>query len=95
MIKTSKKITLTLFLVLVLTVCICAFTASAANEGPYVYEINEGEVTIIHCDPSISGDVVIPEKLGGITVTAIGDKAFYNCYSITSLTIGNNIKSSS
>lgn len=93
MIKTSKKITLTLFLVLVLTVCICAFTASAANEGPYVYEINEGEVTIIHCDPSISGDVVIPEKLGGITVTAIGDKAFYNCYSITSLTIGNNIKS--
>lgn len=93
MIKSSKKITLTAFLVLVLTVCICAFSASAANEGPYVYEINEGGVTITHCDPSISGDVVIPSKLGGIRVTAIGDKAFYYCDSITRLTIEDNIKS--
>ena len=93
MIKISKKITLTFFLVLVFTVCLCAFTASAANEGDYVYEIENGEVTITGCAPTISGDVVIPKKLGGITVTAIGEKAFYYCSGITSVMIDNNIKS--
>ena len=78
MIKTSKKIILTVFLVTMLTVCLFALSASAANEGPYVYEIKDGEVTIVHCDPNgISGDITTPQKLGGITVTAIGDKAFY------------------
>ncbi len=93
MIKTSKKITLSVFLVFVLAACLFAFNASAANEGHYVYEIENGEVTITHCDPYISGDIIIPEKLGGITVTAIGEKAFYNCYSITSVTMYDNIKS--
>lgn len=92
MVKISKKITFTVFLVLILTVCICAFNASAANEGAYVYEIENGEVTITDCDPSLSGDIVIPKKLGGIPVTAIGDKAFYYCNSITSVTIDDNIK---
>ena len=94
MIKTSKKIILTVFLVTMLTVCLFAFSASAENEGPYVYEINNGEVTIVHCNPyEISGDITIPKKLGGITVTAIGDKAFYYCDLITSVTIEDNIKS--
>ncbi|MBR4955258.1 MAG: DNA mismatch repair endonuclease MutL [Clostridia bacterium] len=30
-----------------LSVCICAFSASAANEGPYVYEIKDGGVSYI------------------------------------------------
>ncbi len=94
MIKTSKKITMTVFLVSVLMICAFAFSASAANEGPYVYEINEGGATITHCDPyNIKGDIVIPQKLGGIIVTAIGDKAFFCCNEITSVTIEDNIKS--
>lgn len=93
MVKTSKKIILTVFLITVFSVCLCAFSASAANEGPYVYEIKEGGVTITHCYPeNISGDITIPEKLGGIPVVGIDDKAFYNCYSITSVTIHDNIK---
>ena len=94
MVKTSKKIILTAFLVAMLTVCIFAFSSSAANEGPYTYEINEGGVTITHCDPDgISGDVTIPKKLGGIKVVAIGEKAFYYCNNITSVTIEDNIRS--
>ena len=94
MVKISKKIILTVFIVTMLTVCLFAFNASAANEGPYVYEIKSGEVTITHCDPTnIEKDVVIPEKLGGITVTAIGDKAFYFCSSVETVTMSNNIKS--
>lgn len=93
MIKNSKKITLTVFFVLVFAVCLCVFNASAANDGYYVYEMNDGEATITGCDRSISGDIVIPEKLGGIRVTAIGEKAFYNCSDITTVTIGDNIRS--
>lgn len=94
MTKTSKKITFTIFLVFVFSMCFFAFNASAANEGPYVYEIKDGEATIIHCDPyNIKGDIVIPQKLGGITVTAIGDKAFFFCNDITSVTVEDNITS--
>ena len=87
----TKKITLTFLAVLVLSICIFTFTASAENEGPYVYEIADGEVTITRCDPSLEGDVVIPQTLGGIPVTGIGEGAFRSCESITSIFIDDNI----
>lgn len=89
--KNTKKITLSFFITAVLLVCMCAFTASAENEGPYVYEIGNGEVTITRCDPSLEGDVIIPQTLGGIPVTRIGDGAFQSCESITSVFIDDNI----
>lgn len=90
--KNSKKIIITFFVTAVLLICLCA-SASALNEGPYVYEINEGEVTITGCDrEAIQGDVVIPQTLGGIPVTGIGERAFYYCNGITSVMIDDNIK---
>lgn len=92
--KKSKKIFLTVFITSMLLACMCVFSASALNDGPYVYEINSGEVTITGCDrEELIGDVVIPQTLGGIPVTAIGEKAFYYCNSITSVLIDDNIKS--
>lgn len=91
--RNSKKITLTFFITIILAVCMCAFTASAENEGPYVYEIGNGEVTITRCDPSLEGDVIIPQTLGGIPVTRIGDGAFQSCEGITSIFIDDNITS--
>lgn len=91
--KNNKKIILTFFITALLLACMCVFTASAENEGPYVYEINEGEVTIVRCDPSVEGDIIIPQTLGGIPVTAIGEKAFYYCSGITSVLIDDNITS--
>ncbi len=87
-----RKIPVTLLALLILSV-IGVFTASAENEGPYTYVIGDGEVTITDCDMSLEGDVIIPETLGGIPVTAIGDNAFFYCGGITSVTIGENIKS--
>lgn len=40
------------------------------------YEIRNGEVIITDCDESISGNIVIPEKIEGYPVTEIGRHAF-------------------
>ena len=93
MVNNSKKIISAVFFMIVFAVCFCVFNASAANDGYYVYEIKDGEATITGCDRSIEGDIVIPEKLGGIRVTAIGEKAFYNCSGITTVRIDDNIRS--
>ncbi len=87
-----RKISLS-FVFMLLVTALCVFTAAAENEGPYTYVIGEGQVTITDCDMNLQGDIVIPETLGGIPVTAIGDNAFYYCGGITSVTIGENIKS--
>ena len=92
MTKHYKKIVLTFFVTVILAVSMFAFSASAANEGPFVYEISNGEVIITKCDPTISGDLIIPDTLGGMPVTAIGEKAFYYCSEITSITMSEDIR---
>ena len=91
MTKLSKKILFTIFVTVVMVACL--LSASAANEGPYVYEINNGEVTITRCDPTTAGDIIIPDTLGGMPVVKIGERAFYYCGEITSITMGDNIRS--
>ena len=59
------------------------------TEGYYTYKIENGEVTIVGCDESISADVTIPDILGGYPVKSIGKYAFQNCTGLTSITIPN------
>ncbi len=92
MTKHYRKIALTFFVTVILAVSVFAFSASAANEGPFVYEISNGEVIITKCDPTVSGDLIIPDTLGGMPVTAIGDRAFYYCSEITSVTMSEDIR---
>jgi len=61
----------------------------------YTYEINweTGEAIITAVDPSISGEVSVPNALGGWLVTAIGDGAFLNCAQITAITLPPHVAS--
>ena len=68
-----------------------AVSASAETEGYYTYKVENGEATITDVDESISGDVILPETLGGYKVTAIGKFAFEDCESITSITIPDSV----
>jgi len=79
--------TLTACLLLLALLC----SASAAETWCYTYTVTDGEATITSCDTSISGDVTIPEILGGCPVTAIDSWAFEGCVSLTGITIPESV----
>lgn len=89
-----------IFLPILLLALLLPTTAMAYDfeVGGIYYEINGSEATVAQ-SPSYSyrGDVVIPSSVAyqGTTysVTAIGNKAFYGCTGMTSISMPNTIKS--
>ena len=59
----------------------------------WVYALREdGTAEIVRCDqPETVGSLTVPETLNGIPVTAIGDKAFSQCYYLTDVTLPEGI----
>lgn len=69
----------------------CITVNAAKTTGDYQYVTNGNNVTITKYTGS-DVSVVVPSKLGGKTVTAIGDGAFKNNSSIQSLTLPDTIQ---
>ena len=62
----------------------------------WTYTVSNGKASIgdsgLQAVPtSTSGAITIPSTLGGKPVTSIGDRAFYNCSGLTSVTIPNSV----
>ena len=57
------------------------------------YEIKGDAATITGCDKKASGALIIPATIEGKSVTSIGDKAFAECTSLTSITIPDGVTS--
>ena len=93
--KKALSILLTLALMInVFTANIISITANAdeiGEEGHYIYYVSNEEAEIIYVDGDISGNVVIPEKLGGYPVTSIGTDAFQFCYNLKSVVIPSTV----
>jgi hypothetical protein len=69
----------------------CTYTAYFTDTPPqFSYTIASGAVTITGYTGS-GGPLTIPDTITGLRVTSIGDLAFYNCTSLTSVTIGTNV----
>lgn len=98
----KKILSVTLFFVILLSFfCGSTISVSAATiytESYYTYSLytdNNTDITyacIENCDKTIAGDITIPTKLGGYTVTYIWNDAFKDCDAITSVNIDGNIK---
>ena len=104
----SKKLIKNMaLLVALLALCLtAAFSASAATENGYTYTVTDGKATITAVDSTVTGDVVIPDTLGGYPVTEIGGirndpwedsdwiiGAFEKCTGLTSVTIPESVTS--
>lgn len=69
------------------------------TEGYYTYMVSEGKATITEVDITISGDVVIPDTLGGYPVISIDqvydspkvEGAFNGCENVTSVLIPESV----
>jgi hypothetical protein len=64
--------------------------AQAGQFGDYTYESSGSGVTIIsYTGPG--GNVTVPDTIDGLPVTSIGNGAFYDCTSLTSIVIPDSI----
>ena len=50
----------------------------AAGLADLTWTTTDGEITITDCDAATSGELVIPDTIGGNPVTSIGIQAFKN-----------------
>ena len=72
---------------------ICIISAGAETYGDYTYRVlSDGTVEITKYNGS-AAVLEIPSAIGGKKVTVIGDEAFFNCTSLTSVTIPDNVTS--
>ncbi|MBP3746412.1 MAG: leucine-rich repeat protein [Ruminococcus sp.] len=76
----------------------CAVTAFAADyeeitDGYLKYRVYSDHAEISKCAEDVEGEVIIQEKVKGVPVTLIGDEAFRECESITSIDIPDSVTS--
>ena len=89
------------FRLFILSVVICSlilifssdFRTAALNYNGFEYTVIGDQCVISGCDSSISGDVVIPDFIDGKVVTAIGDLAFKDRITVSTVTIPETIES--
>ncbi|MDD4082628.1 MAG: leucine-rich repeat protein [Sphaerochaetaceae bacterium] len=67
-----------------------AKNVDSATYGDYTYSVTNSKATITKYN---GGDtsITIPSKIGGFNVTTIGERAFYNCANIISVTIPDSV----
>ena len=67
-------------------------TLPAAVQAQLNYVTNNGTITITGYTGR-GGALTLPNMINGLPVTSIGTNAFYNCESVTTVTIGTNVTS--
>ncbi len=86
-----KQFTAWLCAAVLLLAMLPTVAVSAATVGDFTYEVlGDGTAEITHYTGSATA-VTVPATVGGYTVTAIGDYAFYHCLSLESVTIPDSV----
>lgn len=82
-----KKLGIFLATIVMLMLFVVSASAEEGKNGYYTYSVDNGYAYIIDVDKSISGDIILPETLGGAPVIGIDDEAFMDCTGITSVVV--------
>lgn len=97
-IKNVKNRALALLLACCLLLCALPLNAAAVDVDYVLYptaggylRLNQFTGTLTDC-ANLTGDLVIPDTIEGVKVTAIADRAFYGCEKITSVTVPSSVK---
>lgn len=92
--KASKRLfSLLLSLIMLFSaVPIAVFAATEFTAGNYTYTVSGDNATIVSYYEKAEGRATIPSKLGGKTVTAIGDRSFQACTVVTEVIIPSTVK---
>ena len=61
------------------------------TDGDYTYAVNDNKAIIVKANSELSGEVVIPSKLGGYNVTILGEECFKSCSKVTSVIIPEGV----
>ncbi len=93
--KKARKLTsIALALLMLISVfAVAPMTASAMKNGDYYYSVLDGGTAEITGYIGSATELTFPSELGGYTVTSIGECAFENSSSITSVTIPDGVVS--
>ena len=86
-----KKSYLFVILIFLFVFNIQSISAEEYTYEHFTYEVSDNQATILSCDNSVTGSIVIPDKIGNIPVTRIEDGAFYDCTDLTSITIPDGV----
>lgn len=88
-----KKGICILFVLLLVTLCLPVGVAAeiVTQEDYLTYTLVGDTYTVTDCVESISGDLAIPAEYEGKPVTAIGERAFMECRSLTKVVIPEGV----
>ena len=79
------------FMTFAAMVVLCVVCAGAETYGDFEYGVlDDGTVQITDCETGAE-KVVIPDTIDGKSVTSIGEFAFFDCTSLTSITIPDSV----
>ena len=78
-------------ILMTIPVNVFAEDSKGLTEGVYTYDIENGVAEIVGCDTSVSGELTVPETLGGYPVTSLEKFSFKDCTGISSVTINKNV----
>ena len=94
----KKALLVLLVFIVIFTMVSCANTApqpnaTTASPAAYEYEAKDGGITILsHQYNPQESEIVIPEQLDGMSVSALGEDAFYQHESTASITLPTSLE---